>query len=88
MFDTSDAQLFLEKFIEQYELDTRLIGDVQTQIRDDKDDDEITTDLLSRSPYRDAGIPEDALSEDPESSGSDNGEVSPAAEIDSAAFTE
>jgi hypothetical protein len=63
VFDTSDAQQFLEQFIEQYELDTRLIVDAQTQIRDNKDDDEIATALLSRSPYLDADIPEDALSE-------------------------
>jgi len=63
VFDTSDAELFLEKFIGQYELDTGLIADVQTLIRDDKDNDEIATDLLNRSPYRDADIPEDALSE-------------------------
>jgi hypothetical protein len=35
----------------------------KTKLGDDKDDDEIATALLSRSPYRDAGIPEDALSE-------------------------
>ncbi|MEO1352281.1 MAG: LamG-like jellyroll fold domain-containing protein [Cyanobacteria bacterium J06635_15] len=63
VFNTSDSQTVVNEFIERYGLNDGLISEVQAEINNGNDDDVIAHALLSKSPYRGQGIPQDDLAE-------------------------
>ena len=64
VFDLSDSEQFVQRFLERYALDSSLIADTQAELRAGRTDPQETArTLLGRPPYSTKDIPEDALAE-------------------------